>query len=107
LHRNVPFFTAPFFAFPPIARSPPWTTRTAPDLIVTDKQLAADDMYSLKAAVLTNGTHILLGPPPGTLKPSEPTTEKEELTIQMAGESVTHKVKVEKNIYFDVRILNK
>lgn len=79
----------------------------APDLIVTDKQLAADDRYSLKAAVLTNGTHILLGPPPGTLKPSEPTTEKEELTIQMAGESVTHKVKVEKNIYFDVRILNK
>jgi hypothetical protein len=29
------------------------------------------------------------------------------LTIQMAGDSLTHKVKVEKNIYFDVRILNK
>jgi hypothetical protein len=79
----------------------------SPDLIVVDRQLAADDRYSLKGAVLSNGTHILLGPPPGTLTPSQPTTEKEELTIQIAGDTATHMVKVEKNVYFDVRILNK
>src|SRR5271170_2950129 len=28
LHSNVPFFTAPFFTLPPIARRPPWTTGT-------------------------------------------------------------------------------
>jgi hypothetical protein len=33
--------------------------------------------------------------------------EGEELTIQMAGETAMHKVKVDKNIYFDIRILNK
>jgi plastocyanin len=79
----------------------------SPDLFVVDKRLASDDMYSLKAAVLSNGTHILLGPPPGTLTPSPPTAEGEELTIQMAGDTATHKVKVEKNVYFDIRILNK
>jgi plastocyanin len=79
----------------------------SPDLIVVDKQLAADDTYSLKAAVLSNGTHILLGPPPGTLNPNQPTTDGEELTVQITGDTGTHKVKVNKNIYFDVRILNK
>lgn len=85
----------------------PGDVAASPDLIVVDKQLASDDRYSLKAAVLSNGTHILLGPPPGTLVPSQPTAEKEELTIQMAGDSITHKVKVDKNVYFDIRILNK
>jgi plastocyanin len=79
----------------------------SPDLIVVDRQLASDGTYSLKTAVLSNGTHILLGPPPGTLTPNQPTTEGEELTIQMAGDTATHRVKVEKNVYFDVRILNK
>jgi hypothetical protein len=78
-----------------------------PDLIVVDKQLAPDGTYSLKAAALSNGTHILFGPPLGTLMPNQPTTEGEELTVQMAGDTATHRVKVEKNVYFDVRILNK
>jgi hypothetical protein len=72
----------------------------SPYLIASDKQLAADDRYSLKAAVLSNGTHILIGLPPGTLKPIEPTTEGEELTIQIPGDSTTHKVKVEKKHLF-------
>jgi hypothetical protein len=62
---------------------------------------------SLKAAVLSNDTHILLGPPPGTLTPSQPTAEGEELSVQTADDTATHKLKVEKNVYFDVRILNK
>lgn len=80
---------------------------SAPDLIVIDKELTNDDTYALKAAVLSNGTHILLGPPPGTLTPNAPSTDGEELTVQLPNETTIHKVTVEKSIYFDVRILNK
>jgi plastocyanin len=80
---------------------------SAPDLIVVDKQIAADDTYALRAAVLSNGTHILMGPPPGTLTPKAPTTDGEELTVRLGSETTTHKITVDKSIYFDVRILNK
>jgi hypothetical protein len=61
----------------------------------------------LKAAVLSNGTHILFGPPPGTLNPTAPTTDGEELSVKLAQDTAVHKLTVDKSIYFDVRILNK
>ena len=78
----------------------------APDLYVVDKAIARDDTYALRAAVLSNGTHILLGPPPRTLTPTPPTANGEELTIQLANETATHKVVAQTSIYFDVQILN-
>ena len=78
----------------------------APDLFVVDKAIARDDTYALRAAVLSNGTHILLGLPPRTLTPTPPTANGEELTIQLANETATHKVVAQTRIYFDVQILN-
>jgi plastocyanin len=80
---------------------------SAPDLFVVDKTIATDDSYALSAAVLSNGTHILLGPPPRTLIPVPPTAEGEQLTVHFANETLNHTVVVEKDVYFDVRILNK
>jgi plastocyanin len=80
---------------------------SSPDLVVIDKELVGDDTYALKAAVLSNGTHILFGPPPGTLNPTAPTTDGEELSVKLAQDTAVHKLTVDKSIYFDVRILNK
>jgi plastocyanin len=79
----------------------------APDLFVVDKAIETDDTYALRVAVLSNGTHILLGPPPRTLSPTPPTADGEELTIQLANETETHKVVAKTSIYFDVQILNR
>ena len=79
----------------------------APDLLVVDRQLAADGTYTLKTAVLSNGVHIVLAPPPGTLTPQPPTADGEELMVLLEGDATPHKVKIDKNIYFDIRILNK
>jgi plastocyanin len=79
----------------------------APDLFVVDKAIVTDDTYALRVAVLSNGTHILLGPPPQTLSPTPPTADGEELTIQLANETESHKVVAKTSIYFDVQILNR
>jgi hypothetical protein len=46
--------------------------------------------------VLNDGTRILPGPPPGILSPNPPTADGEELTIQLANETVTHTVVTDK-----------
>ena len=91
----------------PSAFLSPQEIASNPDLFVADKAIASEDLYTLKSAVLSNGTHILLGPPLGILTPNPPTSEGEELTVQLANETTTHKAVVDKNIYYDVRILNK
>jgi plastocyanin len=78
-----------------------------PLLIIPTKQLAESRSQVLRTAVLNNGTHILLSPPVGALRPTEPLTENEEIEVQISGEKQTRKLVIGKLIYFDVRILNK
>jgi len=78
-----------------------------PLLTLSNKQLAASRPRVLRTAVLSNGTHILLSPPVGTLRPLEPLAQDEELEVQLAGSQTIQKLTVGKLIYFDVRILNK
>ena len=90
---------------------PPFLTAAVissnPLLTITSKQLSDGGSRVLKTATLSNGTHILLSPPPNTLKPRMPLQENEEIEVQFAGSTETHKLVVGKLIYFDVRILNK
>ncbi len=78
-----------------------------PLLTVSNKQLAKSRPRVLRTAVLSNGTHVLLSPPVGTLRPVEPLAQDEELEVQIAGSPTIQKLTVGKLIYFDVRILNK
>jgi plastocyanin len=85
----------------------PEVIRASPLLVIPTKQLAASAQRTIRTAVLSNGTHILLSPPVGVLNPREPMKEDEELEVQIAGIGGTNKLVVGKLIYFDVRILNK
>jgi plastocyanin len=78
-----------------------------PLLVIPTKQLSSSSPRVMRTAVLSNGTHILLSPPVGTINPREPLKENEELEVQFAGETTLKKLTVGKLIYFDVRILNK
>lgn len=81
--------------------------KSSPLLVIPTKQLADGGQRNIRTAVLSNGTHILLSPPVGTLRPREPLKEGEEIEVQVAGSTGTEKLTVGKLIYFDVRILNK
>jgi hypothetical protein len=78
-----------------------------PLLVIPAKQLSTSSPRVMRTAVLSNGTHILLSPPVGTINPREPLKENEELEVQFAGETTLKKLTIGKLIYFDVRILNK
>jgi plastocyanin len=84
----------------------PELIKSSPLLIIPTKQLATSNSRTLRTAILSNGTHVVLSPPVGTLNPKEPLNENEEIEIQLAGERILHKIIVGRLIYFDVRIIN-
>jgi hypothetical protein len=81
--------------------------RNSPLLVIPTKRLSDSGQRNVKTAVLSNGSHILLTPPVGTLNPREPLNEGEEIEVRVEGVPKTEKLTVGKLIYFDVRILNK
>lgn len=85
----------------------PEVIKSSPLLIIPTKQLAESPSQVIRTAVLSNGTHILLSPPVGTLNPREPLKADEELDVRIEGLAETNKLIVGKLVYFDVRILNK
>jgi plastocyanin len=90
---------------------PPYLTpeiiKSNPLLVMPTKRLASSGAKVVRTAVLSNSTHLLLGPPTGTLNPQEPLKENEELEVLIAGDPTPRKLTIGKLIYFDVRILNK
>jgi plastocyanin len=80
---------------------------SSPLVVIPTKQLSASPSRMIRSAVLSNGTHVMLSPPVGTLNPREPLTENEEIEVRFPTENAIQKLMVEKLIYFDVRILNK
>lgn len=90
---------------------PPFLTsdlvKSSPIVILPTKQIASAGLRTFKTAVLNNSTHVIMSPPARTLNPTEPLEEDEEIEILVPGDASTHKIRIGKTIYFDVRILNK
>jgi plastocyanin len=80
---------------------------SSPLVEIPTKQLSSSPSRVIRSAVISNGTHVLLSPPVGTLNPREPLTANEEIEVRFPTENTIQKLTVDKLIYFDVRILNK
>src|SRR5262249_29216683 len=57
-----------------------------PFVVIEGKNIKRAPSTTLKVAVLSNGTHILLSPPVHSLNPSVPLTEGEEITVYIGNE---------------------
>jgi len=79
----------------------------SPLLAIPSKQLQASGNRTIRTAVLSNSTHVLLAPPVGTINPVEPLTAGEVLDVLLEGDSVPHQLTVGRTIFFDTRIINR
>jgi len=98
-------------SFQEVARvevTPPLTgaqLKGAPRVTIPTKRLQRVPDVTLPGAALSNSTHVLLSPPPRTLRPVPQLATGEILDVEISGSK--HQIKVVKSIYFDTRILNK
>lgn len=92
--------TVPSFLTPQLIRS-------SPLISIEGKSLKADGSRTLKVAVLSNSTHMLLAPPVGSLNPSLPLNEGEQLSVHIGSEKEIRQLIVGKSIWYDFRILNR
>jgi plastocyanin len=92
--------TVPSFLTPAIIKSSPLVS-------IQGKSLRADGTKTLKVAVLTNSTHILLSPPVGSINPTPPLAEDEQLSVLVGSDTALRQMTVGKSIWYDFRILNR
>ena len=92
--------TIPSFLTPELIRS-------SPLISIEGKSLKADGFRTLKVAVLSNSTHMLLAPPVGSLNPSLPLNDGEQISVHIGAEKQVRQLTVEKSLWYDFRILNR
>jgi plastocyanin len=85
----------------------PAIIKSSPLVSIEGKSLRGDGVKTLKVAVLSNSTHILLSPPVGSINPTPPLREGEELTVRIGSDKTTRRLLVGKSIWYDFRILNR
>ena len=90
----------PSFLSPELIRSSPLVT-------IRGKSLRSDGTMTLKTAVLTNSTHILLSPPVHSINPEPPLADDEVIDIYIGADKQMHQVTVDRSIWYDFRILNR
>ncbi len=90
---------------------PPFLTpaiiASAPIVTIPDKQIRRIGPVVMEAAALSNSTHILLAPPVGSLNPTPPLADGEQISITVGTDTTLHAVTVKKSIWYDFRILNR
>jgi plastocyanin len=78
---------------------------SSPVIAVPSKRIARGGTETIDTAVMNNGTHILMAPPTGVLRPSSSLANGETFKA-VFPDGRTREVTIATAIYFDARILN-
>jgi plastocyanin len=80
---------------------------SSPLVVFPSKQLRRDDPVTLKTAVLSNSTHLVLAPPFGTLNPTPPLADGEQVEVLIGSDPTLRKITIGHSIWYEFRIINR
>jgi hypothetical protein len=80
---------------------------SSPLVVFPAKQLRRSDSVTLKTAVLSNSTHMVLAPPVGTINPTPPLSDGEDVDILIGNDPTLRRVTIGHSIWYEFRILNR
>jgi plastocyanin len=92
--------TVPKFVTPDLLQRNPLVT-------IPGMRLKRAGSHTLKTAVLSNSTHILMSPPVKSMNPTPPLHDGDEITVFVGDDKTPRKLTVGKSIWHEFRILNR